>query len=165
MHEVDWHELDGTKFAVDTPNELVDDSSQILVLFDVLATRYGNLDKDHFAYPLRMLGEENFQSVQLLWHALDVVKTVNTNDELHALELLLECGDTFLHLWLFESFLELLRVDPNWEGANRDHLPLVFDSVRCGSKSPKENAISIYILHVIAVTHRIREQLLRKCLA
>jgi hypothetical protein len=41
-----------------------------------------------------MLCEEEFESVQLLWNTLDVVKTVDTNDDFHATETLLELGDT-----------------------------------------------------------------------
>jgi hypothetical protein len=43
--------------------------------------------------PFRMLCEEEFESVQLLWNALDVIETVDTNDDFHATETLLELGD------------------------------------------------------------------------
>jgi hypothetical protein len=40
-----------------------------------------------------MLCKEEFESVQLLWNALDVIETVDTNDHFHAAETLLELGD------------------------------------------------------------------------
>lgn len=47
----------------------------------------------NLANPFRMLCEEEFESMQLLWNALDVIETVDTNDDFHAAETLLELGD------------------------------------------------------------------------
>jgi hypothetical protein len=40
-----------------------------------------------------MLCEEEFEGVQLLWNTLDVIETVDTNDDFHAAEALLKLGD------------------------------------------------------------------------
>jgi len=48
----------------------------------------------NLANPFWMLCKEEFESVQLLWNTLDVVKTVDTNDDFHATETLLELCDT-----------------------------------------------------------------------
>jgi phytoene dehydrogenase-like protein len=100
VHEVDWHELDGTELAVDASNKFVDNSAEILVLLDILARGNGDLYEDNLANPLRVLGKEDLESVQLLGHTLDVVQAVDTDNELDALELLLERCDTFLDLGL-----------------------------------------------------------------
>jgi hypothetical protein len=97
---VDWHELDGTELAVDASNKFVDNSAEILVLLDILARGNGDLYEDNLANPLRVLGKEDLESVQLLGHTLDVVQAVDTDNELDALELLLERCDTFLDLGL-----------------------------------------------------------------
>ena len=49
-----------------------------------------------------MLCEEEFESVQLLWNAFNVVETVDTNDDFHATETLFELGDTVDDGFLFE---------------------------------------------------------------
>lgn len=43
-----------------------------------------------------MLGQEHFQSVELLRYTFDVVETINTDNNFDALEPLLESGDAFL---------------------------------------------------------------------
>ena len=48
----------------------------------------------NLANPFRMLCEEEFESVQLLWNAFNVVETVDTNDDFHATETLFELRDT-----------------------------------------------------------------------
>ena len=60
----------------------------------------------HLADPLRVLREEELEPVQLLRDALDVVEPVDADDDLDALEALLERGDAVLHAVL----LEVLRV-------------------------------------------------------
>jgi hypothetical protein len=44
VHEVNWHEFNGAKLAVDASDELVDDGAEVLVLFDILSR--GNCDLD-----------------------------------------------------------------------------------------------------------------------
>lgn len=123
-----------TELSVDSSDQLVDDSAEILVFFDVLSGRNGNLDQHNLTDPLRVLGQEDFEGVQLLGNTLDVVETVNTNDQLDALELALKSGNTLHDLGLLESFLELLGVDADGECANGDDLSLKLDRVRRGGK-------------------------------
>jgi hypothetical protein len=87
VQKVDGHELDGAELAVDTADELVDDGAQVLVLFDVLAGGNSDLDEDDLADPFGVFGEEHFHGVELLRHALDVVQSVNADDEFDAFEL------------------------------------------------------------------------------
>lgn len=56
----------------------------------------------NLANPFRMLCEEEFESMQLLWNTLDVVETVDTNNDFHAAETLLELGDAVDNRLLFE---------------------------------------------------------------
>jgi hypothetical protein len=70
--------------------------------------------------------------MQLLGHTLDVVKAVDTNNELDALELLLKRCDAFLDLGFLETFVELFRVNTDRERANRNDLALELDAIwRC----------------------------------
>jgi len=106
MHEVYRHKLNGAETSVDTTNELVYSCAQILVLLDVLSRGHGELHKDDLSNPLRVLGEEEFKCVELLRNALDIVKSVDTDDDLDAVETLLKGSDTLLN----GLFLQVLRV-------------------------------------------------------
>jgi hypothetical protein len=94
-----------------------------------------------------MLGQENLKRVQLLRDTLDVVEAVNTNDELHALELLLESRDALLDLGLLETLVELLRVDTDRKCANRNDLSVVLDAVGGGGQAP---SLSVTVNHSTA---------------
>lgn len=78
-----------TKFAIDTPDKLVHDLSKVLILLDVAATGNRNLNQHDFSDPLGVLVQKHLQGVELLRHSLDVIETVNANDELDALKLAL----------------------------------------------------------------------------
>ena len=65
-----------------------------------------------------MLCEEEFESVQLLWNALDVIETVDTNDDFHAAETLLKLSDAVDNGLLFE----ILRLK---NGVNKGRSPHV----------------------------------------
>ena len=135
MHEMNWHELDSAELAVDAPNELIHDSTEILVLFHVLSGWHRDLHQDDFADPFWVFCEEDFESVELLWNAFNIIKTIHANNKLDALELLLKGCYSFLDLWLLKAFVKLFRVDSDWKGANSDNLGLVVDTVRCGWKA------------------------------
>ena len=107
MHEVDGHEVDGTEATVDASDKLVDRRPEVLVLLDILARRDGKLCENNFADPLGMLGQEEFESVQLLWDTLDVVQSVDTNDDLDVSEAVLELLNALLDV----RFLQVL-----WDG-------------------------------------------------
>ena len=119
-----------TKLAIDTADELVDDSAQILILLNVLTTRHGDLHKHHLANLVRVFVQKDLEGVQLLRHALDVVEPVHADDQLHALKLALELGNALLHLGLLQALVELLRVDADGKRADADHLALELDPVR-----------------------------------
>ena len=137
------HELDGAELAVDTSNEFVDNGAEVLVLLDILARGDSDLYKNNFADPFRVLSKEDLKSVQFLRHTLDVVQTVDTNNELDTLELLLERCDAFLNLGLLQALVELLRVDTNRESADSNNLSLEFDTVWRCCEAPKQ--VSMYI--------------------
>lgn len=84
-----------------------------------------------------MITEEDFESMQLLRNSLDVIETINTHHELHALEFLLELCYPFLDLFLFETFLKLLGVNANWESTTRDDLALELYPIRSGCQAPE----------------------------
>jgi len=70
--------------------------------------------------------------VELLRNTLDVIETVNTDNQLDTLELLLECLDTLGNLRLLEAFFELLWINTDRECTDSDDLALELDCVgRC----------------------------------
>ena len=91
------HKLDSPKATVDTSDELIHRRAQVLVLLDILTRRHSKLDKDDPADPLWMLCEEKLECVELLRHALDIVESVNTNDDLDAVKALFERSDALLN--------------------------------------------------------------------
>jgi hypothetical protein len=62
-----------TEFPVNAADELIDYGTQVLIFFDILPARHSNLDKDDFANPLRVVGEEDFKGMELLRDTFDVV--------------------------------------------------------------------------------------------
>lgn len=56
-----------------------------------------------------MLAEEELECVQFLWDTLDVVQSVDTNDDLDAVEALLELLNTFLDVGLLYVLLKDVR--------------------------------------------------------
>lgn len=67
-----------------------------------------------------------------MWHALDVIETVDTNNQLDAFELACECGDTLLDILLLEALDKLLGIDTDGEGTNSDEFAIIVDAVRGG---------------------------------
>lgn len=59
MHEVNGHELDRSKAAVDSADQLVDVAPQVLILLDILTRGHGDLNENDFANPFRVLVKEN----------------------------------------------------------------------------------------------------------
>jgi hypothetical protein len=101
-----------------------------------------------------VLGEEDFEGVKFLGYTLDVVQTVDTNDELDALELLLEGRYPFLYLGFLETLVELLRVDSNRESADSNDLTLKLDAVGCCRKSTRKKNISK--LHIVLLVEYVQ---------
>jgi hypothetical protein len=107
-----------------------------------------------------VFGQEDFESMQLLWNTLDVVEAIDTNDDFDTLELLLELRDALLHLWLLQSLVELFWVNSDWKCADSNDLALELDTV--GSGREAAGRVSNGLLCVSMYTYRMREQLLRK---
>ena len=111
MHEVYRHELDSSETSIYTTDELIDSCAQVLILLDVLSGRDSKLRKDNFPDPLWVLSEEELECVELLGNALDIIKAVDADDDLDAVEALLEGSDTLLNglflqvLWVTEISL------------------------------------------------------------
>ena len=120
-----------TKSPVYSTHELVDNLSEVLVFFDISTTGDRNLDKDDLANPFGMVVEENLKGVQLLGDTFDVVQTVNTDDELNALELLLELSDPVLDGSFVQALRKLLGIDSYRESADCSKLSLELDTVWC----------------------------------
>ena len=93
MHEMDRHELDRAEPAVDPTDQLVHRPPQALVLFHVLPGRHGHLDEHDFADPFGVLFQEDFERVQFLRHAFDVVEAIDADDDFDVLEAGLELFD------------------------------------------------------------------------
>jgi hypothetical protein len=94
-----------------------------------------------------MFSQEDLECVQLLRDTLDVVETVNTDDQLDALKLLLKSGDALLDLGFLETLVELLRVDTDRKCADSNDLSFVFDAVGRGGETPSLLAT----VHILAV--------------
>jgi hypothetical protein len=123
-----------TEFPVDSSDKLVDDSTKVLILFDILSARHGNLNQDDFANPLRVVGQEDFQSVKFLRYALDVIETIHTDNQFDAFELFLQDLNPLLDLLLLQTLGELVGVNANRKSTNRDDLAFKFYSIGCGSQ-------------------------------
>lgn len=150
VEEVDGHEFNRAKLAVDPADKLVHYRPQILILLDILPARHSDLYQNDLANPLWVVTEEDLQRVQLLRHALDIVQAIDTNHKLDALELLLQHRNALLDLLLLQTLLELLRINTDRESTACNNLALELDSVGCRSKSP----ISIsrmYILSLLSI--------------
>lgn len=118
-----------TKFAVYSSYQFVHDGAKILIFLYILTRWHGNLDQHDLAYPLRVLGEEDLERVQLLWHTLDIIETIDADNKLDPLELALQSVDAFDNLGLLKPFLELFGINTDGEGADSNHFALELDSV------------------------------------
>ena len=96
MHEMNRHKFDRPESSIDPSDELIHARSEILVLFHIASRGNGYLDKDDFAHHLGVRSEEGFECVELLGDTFDVVKTVDTNYDLYALEACAQLGDSLL---------------------------------------------------------------------
>lgn len=117
-----------------------------------------------------MLSKEDLEGVELLWHALDVIETIDTNNQLDAFKLACERSDTLLDILLLEAFDELLGIDTDREGTDSDEFAIIIDAIRCSRGLTVEMLVQAcrgsHASGIMAAsTYRILEQLLRKCLA
>ena len=154
-----------TKLPVDTPNQLIDGPAKVLVFFDVLSRRDCDLDELDLANPLRVSLEEILHRVEFLRDTFDVVQTVDTDDELDALELLLKLLDTFLYLWPLQAVDELFRVNADGERTDRNDLARILAGIWSGHQASAKRVSRLKSLIKDRTIYSIRLQLLRKCLA
>lgn len=63
MHKMNRHKFDRPKSPINPSHQLINRSSQILILLDILSRGDGYLDEDDFADPFGMFGEEDFEGV------------------------------------------------------------------------------------------------------
>lgn len=90
-----------------------------------------------------MLCEKHFKGMEFLWDAFDIVKPIDTNYQLDALEFTFKYGNALLNLGLLKTLIELLGVDADGEGTNRDGLALVFDTIwRCVQVTNASSALN-----------------------
>jgi hypothetical protein len=118
VHEMDRHEFDGSKLSVDSSDELFGHAPQVLVFFDVLPRGNGELDEDDLADPLGVLVQKGLERVQLLRDTLDVIQSIDSDDDLDALETLLQLSQTLLYGGLLETLDELHGFDTDGEGTD-----------------------------------------------
>ena len=170
------HKLDSAETSVDTSHKLVDRRTKILVLLDVTArwnsqlheydlyatavfsTMIGRFTTPRYlADPFRMLRKEHLESMKLLRDTLDVIQTVDTDDDLDPIESLFECLEFLLDGIRFETLHridcqilsqryipdvshidELLGVNADWESAHMGVSALIEETVGHGGHT--ENA-------------------------
>lgn len=89
-----------------------------------------------------MFSEEDFEGMEFLRDTLDVIKPINSNDDLLPLEFLLEFGNpsfTFRILKCLESvpirqketnISEFLRVNSDWNCPNMDRSAFILNCIR-----------------------------------
>lgn len=149
MEEVDGHEFNSAEFAVDAADELVDHGAEILILFHVLARGDGDLDENDFADPFRVFGQEYFQGVQLLWHSLNVIQSVDTDNQLDTFEFAVQCRDTFLHRRFLEPFDKFVRVDAYGERTNGDEASVPVDAIGRGMRAQDAGATAQEMTRIV----------------
>jgi hypothetical protein len=80
------HPIDRSEPPVDPTDQLVDRRTQVLILFDVLTRRDGDLYEDDFTEPFGVFFEEDFHRVKFLRYSFDVVQSVDSDDDLDTFE-------------------------------------------------------------------------------
>jgi len=91
-------------------------------------------DTAHLSDPFRMLFQEQLKRSHLLRYPLDVIQSVNTDNQLDAAEPLLELLNSPFDLRFLDAIDELFGVDTDGEGADVAVLPIELNTVRHGGK-------------------------------
>lgn len=81
-----------------------------------------------------MLLQEQLERSHLLWYPLDIIQSVNTDDQLYATEPPLEFVDSRLNLRFLDPIDELFGVDADREGADVAVFPIELNTVGHGGK-------------------------------
>ena len=91
------NELYSTVLTIDTAYQFIDSASQLLIFLDIFTRRNGKLHKHDLSDPFRMLTKEYFHSMHLLRNTLNVIKTINTDNDLTVAKSVLQLLDTVLN--------------------------------------------------------------------
>jgi len=117
------HEFDTAELAVDASDEFIDGRTKVLVFFHVSSGRDCYLNQDHLAIsgcetgerdlstPFGVLSEEDFKGVEFLRDSLDVIESIDTDNNLLALELLFKFRNTFLTFRILDFLIPLTNHD------------------------------------------------------
>ena len=76
-----------------------------------------------------MLLQEELERSHFLRYPLNIIQTIDTNNQLDTTESPLELLDPRLNLWFFDAVDELFRIDTDGEGADVAVLPIELDTV------------------------------------
>jgi hypothetical protein len=114
-----------TVFAIDFPNQFLNLSSELLVYLQIGATWNGHLYQYNPANLVWVLLEKLIQGLKLLWYALNVVKTVDANQDLHAPEILSSGPYHFLNVSVVQTLVKVRWFNSDWQGFDQDFT--VFD--------------------------------------
>lgn len=124
------HAFHRPEATIDPTDEFIHASSQILILLHILSGRNRQLDQHNFADPLGVLGKESLERLEFLRDTLDIVQTVNTDDDLDAIKPRFQRTEAFDNGFFLKTFDELVRVDTNGVGADLAISPVKFNTVR-----------------------------------
>ncbi len=81
-----------------------------------------------------MLLQKQLERSHFLWYPLDIIQSVNTNDQLYAAEPPLEFLDPRFNLRFLDPVDELFGVDTDREGPNVAVFPIELNTVGHGGK-------------------------------
>jgi hypothetical protein len=82
--------------------------------------------------PFGVLSEEDFETLELLGQTLDVVQSVDTDDNLLALEFSLQVSGPLEDTGPLDGFDESIRVDTDGEGSDLGESTFILDSIGLG---------------------------------
>lgn len=88
----------------------------------------------HLSDPFRVLLQEQLKCSHLLWYPLDVIQSVNSDNQLDTAESPLEFLDSRFDLRFLDAIDELFGVDTNREGPDVAILPIELNTVGHGGK-------------------------------
>jgi hypothetical protein len=118
VHKVDGHKLDRSELTVDLSDQLFRQAPQVLVLLHVLSRRNGKLEEDDLSDPLGVLVQETLDGVKFLRDSLDVIQSIDSDDDLDTLETFLQLSQPFGNDRLFQSVDKLHGLDSDRESTD-----------------------------------------------
>lgn len=176
MEVVDRRVVDGSESSVDLADQLIDARPKVLVLFDILSRRNGQLNqhtlelqrvsrnmtvgepRTHLLHPFWMLRQENLEALQFLRNTLDVVESVNTDDDLLALKLGLQLLRPVDHMFFLDALDESIRVNADRERPDLSESSFEFDSVRLSLQAQNARAGGEEVTGVVVRVESARQR-------